>query len=242
MAASLSVALTFSATNRTHLRKHSRTPLRPLSTFTSAASNHALPSNSPFSCSVTRPLLFRPHFPSSHNRASAVGRDFSDEPDEILPSLFEEPRPLKFLVWAAIWASLSLVWFAASGDANATVDSIRASSFGLKFAGKLRSLGWPDEAVVFTLATLPVIELRGAIPVGYWMQLKPVVLTVLSVLGLVALLCLFHGALPFIVQFRCTNMPQLYSLLTLRFYVEPTFSSPSITCECAFNSCYSVRF
>lgn len=90
---------------------------------------------------------------------------------------------MKFLFWVLFWASLSVAWFAASGDANAATDSIRASSFGLKVASALRSSGWPDEAVVVALATLPVIELRGAIPVGYWMQLKPATLTILSVLG-----------------------------------------------------------
>lgn len=99
-----------------------------------------------------------------------------------MPSSFEEP-PVKFILWVIFWASVSLTWFAASGDAKAASDSIRASSFGLKIASKLRSSGWPDEAVVFTLAMLPVLELRGAIPVGYWLQLKPVLLTVLSVLG-----------------------------------------------------------
>ncbi|KAM0912618.1 hypothetical protein ACQ4PT_012679 [Festuca glaucescens] len=65
----------------------------------------------------------------------------------------------------------------------AAEDSIRASGFGLRVAASLRRLGWPDDAVVFTLATLPVLELRGAIPAGYWMRLHPVRLTVLSVLG-----------------------------------------------------------
>ncbi|KAF0912724.1 hypothetical protein E2562_018972 [Oryza meyeriana var. granulata] len=69
------------------------------------------------------------------------------------------------------------------GAAVAAEDSIKASGFGLRVAASLRRLGWPDEAVVFTLATLPVIELRGAIPVGYWMRLDPIRLTVLSVLG-----------------------------------------------------------
>ncbi|GAU46314.1 hypothetical protein TSUD_243360 [Trifolium subterraneum] len=68
-------------------------------------------------------------------------------------------------------------------DANAAVDSIKASGFGLKIANSLRKLGWPDWVVVFTLATLPVLELRGAIPVGYWLQLNPATLTVLSILG-----------------------------------------------------------
>ncbi|KAL0914681.1 hypothetical protein M5K25_015049 [Dendrobium thyrsiflorum] len=62
-------------------------------------------------------------------------------------------------------------------------DSIRASGFGLKVAAALRKSGWIDEAIVFFLATLPVIELRGAIPVGYWMRLDPLKLTIVSVLG-----------------------------------------------------------
>ncbi|XP_044491662.1 uncharacterized protein LOC123215570 isoform X2 [Mangifera indica] len=61
--------------------------------------------------------------------------------------------------------------------------SYGASGFGLKIATALRSSGCPDEAVVFALAALPIIELRGAIPVGYWLQLHPLLLTVLSVLG-----------------------------------------------------------
>ncbi|GMH27611.1 hypothetical protein Nepgr_029454 [Nepenthes gracilis] len=95
-----------------------------------------------------------------------------------------EPKPVKTLFWVLFWASVSLVFFAFSKDVKAAAtDSIRASSFGLKIASALRSCGWPDETVVFALATLPVIELRGAIPVGYWMQMNPTFLTVLSVLG-----------------------------------------------------------
>ncbi|XP_021293156.1 uncharacterized protein LOC110423295 [Herrania umbratica] len=128
------------------------------------------------------------HFslPLTITRASSNGfldTAHTSREEEILPS-FEE-KPVKFLFWVVLWASLSLVWFAASGDANAAAaaDSIRASSFGLKIASALRGSGWPDEAVVFTLATLPILELRGAIPVGYWMQLKPTLLTILSILG-----------------------------------------------------------
>ncbi|CAN4124397.1 unnamed protein product [Withania somnifera] len=105
-----------------------------------------------------------------------------EEEEEGLLNTNEE-KPLKFLFWVLLWASVSVGLFAVSGDAKAAGDSIRASGFGVKVANALRSLGWPDEAVVFALATLPVIELRGAIPVGYWLQLKPNVLTVLSVLG-----------------------------------------------------------
>lgn len=129
------------------------------------------------------------HLVSSYvsTRASSSSSDrlLDDITEEEQFLRFSEESPVKYVLWVVVWASLSLVWFATSGDANAAVDSIRASSFGRKIATALRSSGWPDEAVVFALATLPVIELRGAIPVGYWMQLKPVLLTILSVLGLV---------------------------------------------------------
>lgn len=120
-------------------------------------------------------------FPLLATRASSDGFLESFEEHENVPSFEEQPG--KFLLWVIFWASVSLGWFAASGEANAASGSIRASNFGLKIANKLRCIGWPDEAVVFALATLPLLELRGAIPVGYWMQLKPVLLTVLSVLG-----------------------------------------------------------
>jgi hypothetical protein len=39
-----------------------------------------------------------------------------------------------------------------------------------------------------------VLELRGAIPVGYWMQLKPIMLTILSVVGLVVFFAIIMDA------------------------------------------------
>ncbi|CAH2045727.1 unnamed protein product [Thlaspi arvense] len=111
-----------------------------------------------------------------------LGKAKDDEKETIqLPSI--GVNPLKFAICVAFWASFSLLWFARSGDAKAAADSIKSSSFGLRIAAALRRFGWADEAVVFALATLPVIELRGAIPVGYWMQLKPTVITFFSVIG-----------------------------------------------------------
>ncbi|EPS63886.1 hypothetical protein M569_10896, partial [Genlisea aurea] len=92
-------------------------------------------------------------------------------------------NPAKFLLMVLLWASVSIGFYAFSGDAKAASDSIRASGFGIKVASALRASGWPNEAIVFSLATLPVIELRGAIPVGYWLHLKPLTLTLLSILG-----------------------------------------------------------
>ncbi|XP_072951380.1 uncharacterized protein [Typha angustifolia] len=82
-----------------------------------------------------------------------------------------------------IWVALTFASYIVCGASLAADNSIKASGFGLKVATALRRSGWADEAIVFTLATLPVLELRGAIPVGYWMELNPLHLTVLSILG-----------------------------------------------------------
>ncbi|RDX80576.1 hypothetical protein CR513_38860 [Mucuna pruriens] len=121
--------------------------------------------------------------PSSLTQTRASSDQFFDPAVEAERVLLSEKKPVKFAFWVLLWASLSLAWFSVSKDANAAVDSIKASGFGLNIANSLRKLGWPDGVVVFTLATLPVLELRGAIPVGYWMQLNPTTLTLLSIMG-----------------------------------------------------------
>ncbi|MED6222886.1 hypothetical protein PIB30_068765 [Stylosanthes scabra] len=119
-----------------------------------------------------------------------VGGGGDETDDRIEKFLHFEDKPMKFALLVLFWASASLAWFSFSKDANAAAasvaaasDSIKASGFGLKVANWLRKLGLPDGFVVFTLATLPVLELRGAIPVGYWMNLSPFNLTLLSILG-----------------------------------------------------------
>ena len=69
------------------------------------------------------------------------------------------------------------------GCAQASEATIKDSHLGLKIALILRQTEWPDEAIVFFMVMLPVSELRGASPVGYWMQLDPLKLSVLSILG-----------------------------------------------------------
>ncbi|KMZ70410.1 Small multidrug export protein [Zostera marina] len=86
-------------------------------------------------------------------------------------------------------------------------DSIRASKIGLKIATALRATGLADEMVIFALATLPVLELRGAIPVGYWMKLDPFLLTSLSIIGNmvpVPLIMLYLKKLVYILSLKNT--------------------------------------
>ncbi|KAF6159927.1 hypothetical protein GIB67_033011 [Kingdonia uniflora] len=123
------------------------------------------------------------------NRASNGVLDNGVDERELFGLIeIEKGTPIRFVLWVLVWTSVSLVFSAAFADSSSAAvgvaaDSIRASGFGLRVANALRGFGWPDEGVVFALATLPVVELRGAIPVGYWLQLKPLVLTFLAILG-----------------------------------------------------------
>ncbi|GAB2214106.1 hypothetical protein Droror1_Dr00018444 [Drosera rotundifolia] len=151
---------------------HLLSPL-PLQTLTPLHLHPLSSQTIPFASTNSRPNGF---FKISEPDGPFVNSQLEEENDTLV----------KTLLWVLFWASASLVFFAFSKDAEAAGvggDSIRASRVGVKVAGALRGLGLRDEVVVVALATLPVIELRGAIPVGYWMHLNPILLTVLSVLG-----------------------------------------------------------
>ena len=70
-----------------------------------------------------------------------------------------------------------------SGGAVRDVAEDVHPSIGQRIACSLRNVGIPDPLVVILISTLPIVELRGAIPVGYWMGMNPWVLYVLSVFG-----------------------------------------------------------
>ncbi|KAG5078929.1 hypothetical protein JHK86_002994 [Glycine max] len=174
----------------------------------------SLKSNLSFS-SLNASSLLRPPFaiaPSTltQTRASSSSDECFDPADEAQRLLLSEEKPVKFVFWVIFWASLSLAWFAVSRDANAAVESsIKASGFSLNIANWLRKFGLPDWVGVFTLATLPVLEFRGAIPVGYWMQLNPVTLTVLSILGIP------HGTWS-LCHSSCSTLKKTASFVTAR--------------------------
>ena len=77
--------------------------------------------------------------------------------------------------------ALSLPALAQSSTSSAT--SVASSSLGRKVASALRSSSWPDEAIVVFISMLPVLELRGAIPVALWMGMPPAKAALLSILG-----------------------------------------------------------
>ncbi|GJD11778.1 hypothetical protein Gasu2_59040 [Galdieria sulphuraria] len=74
------------------------------------------------------------------------------------------------------------------------VKSSSNQHFGLQLVAKLRKLGLPDALVLFIISSLPVLELRGAIPIGVWMGFSLVQVYFLSVLGnLLPVPLLLHG-------------------------------------------------
>ncbi|KAI3953946.1 hypothetical protein MKW98_017770 [Papaver atlanticum] len=176
---------TTTVTNFFPLKTHRR--ISPINTDFIVSPHKSSPK--PKFCSIFHSFSPLVKFSQSTTTSAANSNNFVLESDnnEILLPLADEPKQaIKFVFWVLVWTSVSLVLTATFGGDSAraaSADSIRASSFGLKVASFLRGSGWSDEVIVFALATLPLVELRGAIPVGYWLQLKPLLLTVLSVLG-----------------------------------------------------------
>jgi len=54
---------------------------------------------------------------------------------------------------------------------------------GQKVAKAFQSTGLPDEAVLMLISAMPVIELRGGVPVGVWMGMAPAKVLALCVVG-----------------------------------------------------------
>ncbi|XP_066334333.1 uncharacterized protein [Miscanthus floridulus] len=135
---------------------------------------------SPLRASVPRDSRAGAAVPRAPCAAAALGGGVKAEAREREAADWDVLKRVALLALGCCAAAAALGCGAARAAAE---DSIKASGFGMRVAESLRRLGWPDDAVVFALATLPVIELRGAIPVGYWLRLHPVRLTILSVLG-----------------------------------------------------------
>jgi uncharacterized membrane protein len=78
---------------------------------------------------------------------------------------------------------IQTVSFTSSQPTKAHEPLETSQHLGLRLVTKLRKLGLPDALVLFIISSLPVLELRGAIPIGVWMGLSLVQVYFLSVLG-----------------------------------------------------------
>ena len=128
--------------------------------------------------------------PEKHPAISFPANQLFEPPTSSLPpKILDQPVPLSPLRKTKVSPQLPLLlfllsFFLFSPRAYASTHTAEgALSFGQKVAQLLRSSGIPDEAIIFLIASLPVVELRGAVPVAYWLQMDPLKASVLAILG-----------------------------------------------------------
>jgi hypothetical protein len=87
---------------------------------------------------------------------------------------------------ASLLCALAFVTHAsvpAAHAAKAAQETTQHLHVGQKIANYFRSFGLPDVAVLAIISALPVVELRGAVPVGIWMGLPLTTVFTACVLG-----------------------------------------------------------
>ncbi|KAL7548418.1 hypothetical protein ACHAWF_011707 [Thalassiosira exigua] len=87
---------------------------------------------------------------------------------------------LSFLVVAGAMTSASPP---ASAAAKAASEAVEHLHLGQKVANYFQSFGIPDLGVLALISAMPVVELRGAVPVGLWMGLPITTVLPVCVLG-----------------------------------------------------------
>ncbi len=105
-------------------------------------------------------------------------------PPPTLPSRAIQRVAVGAAAAALISAAASPAW-ATSVVAN-VASSTEHLHLGQKVANIFRGKGLTDEVVIMLIAAMPVLELRGAIPVGVWMGIPIVKVIALAVLGNIA--------------------------------------------------------
>lgn len=81
----------------------------------------------------------------------------------------------KTALTVGIWSLLRVAAFAAGGEDKLHV--------GQKLALWLQGTGLPKEAILMIISALPVVELRGGVPVGIWMGMPVAKTAALAVVG-----------------------------------------------------------
>ncbi|NQU11755.1 small multi-drug export protein [bacterium] len=89
------------------------------------------------------------------------------------------------LLNGVLLAALSILSTPASAETAPATPAApeRHHQLGEQIANVLRRGGLPDAAAVFLIAALPVVELRGAVPVGHLFEMNPWLVYALAVAG-----------------------------------------------------------
>ncbi len=97
-----------------------------------------------------------------------------------LKALVRTATTLSILAMATSAVAPPSALAAAAADAPAAVEHLH---IGQKVANYFRTFGLPDLAILGIISAMPVIELRGAVPVGLWMGLPITTVLPACVLG-----------------------------------------------------------
>jgi len=101
----------------------------------------------------------------------------------ILKTLSKVAVPLLMVAFTMSVTQQPAIAATKKAAAVAVVPVVETLHTGQKIANVFRSFGIPDLAILAMIAAMPVVELRGAIPVGIWMGLPISTVFVASVLG-----------------------------------------------------------
>ena len=101
--------------------------------------------------------------------------------------------------------TLSLLTSPAFAAKKAVVETVEHLHTGQKIANFFMSFGLPKWAVLATISAMPVVELRGAIPVGVWMGLP---------IQQVLLTCVIGNMIPIVPLLFLLKNPSLKKLMS----------------------------
>jgi len=126
-----------------------------------------------------------------HDETHHINSESLSINSRVKPSGLKRPIDYKkFFVRTVL--SLSIIALASSSvvprsaiaaTKKAAVSTIEHMHTGQKIANYIRSFGVPDVLVLAVISALPVVELRGAVPVGIWMGLPMTTVLIACVLG-----------------------------------------------------------
>lgn len=126
-----------------------------------------------FDAGLIRPTTLKP---SVHLKVvDSVAINFI-EGSRISAEKLDRSRALKYVAKHAfnvvsIAITIATISCPAAYAAKAATESVEHLHAGQNIANYFRSFGIPDLAILAIISAMPVVELRGAVPVGVWMDL-----------------------------------------------------------------------
>lgn len=117
------------------------------------------------------------------NHSPRLSNNAANDPQKRNAVKFLVKSALSFAFLASAVMSISPPPAHAAKAVKAAEEVVEHLHVGQKIANYFRSFGIPDLAVLAMISAMPVVELRGAVPVGVWMGLPITTILPVCVLG-----------------------------------------------------------